>query len=912
MSIADELNHLAGDIGDAYDAVDDMGGVIPAAKNMDNLDTAIRTIPQPTVNDGTLTIQQNGTTVQTFTANQASNATANITVPVNTSDLNNDSGFITSSSLPTKTSDLTNDGSDGTSTYVEADELATVATSGSYNDLSNTPTIPTQTSDLTNDGSDGTSTYVEADELATVATTGAYSDLSGTPTIPTATSDLTNDSGFITSADLPTKTSDLTNDGSDGTSTYVEASDLATVATSGSYTDLINTPTIPAAQVNSDWNASSGVAEILNKPTLATVATSGSYTDLSNTPTIPTATSDLTNDSGFITSASLPGDMTGATSQDAGTHGLVPAPAAGDEGKFLQGNGTWATVSTGTQYTAGNGISIDANNEISIDTTVVAEVSDIPTQTSDLTNNGSDGTSTYVEADELATVATSGSYTDLSNTPTIPAAQVNSDWNAVSGVAQILNKPNLATVATSGSYTDLTNTPSIPAAQVNSDWNASSGVAEILNKPSLAAVATSGAYSDLTGTPTIPTVNDATLTITQNGTSAGTFTANASSNATIALTDTTYSAFTGTDGQTAGTAGLVPAPATTDAGKFLKADGTWDTAGSSAITVYSDWDGFSSYSGVTVNLYDGANTSTANVISGASFHTLVTSGSRVEIRPVTSINKDYVYVVTSNTLVYSPDQYAATIEGSGYAPGDGGIVGNLVYINNVYTNLYAVFWKQIPTVYNATLTVQHNGTTAGTFSANASAAKTINIETIYADDYISTSPIPTTVTTAMIEDGAVTAAKLDWSSVGGALMYVARFPIHRQTYNNSTLVFDAPSVSVQVDANISVSRVSSNSHLQLDLPTTGVYAANVSTQLWTGQNSWDYMLLELRKNNTGFTRVMAPKIGGSWGFCATQGWASVANGDYISEYLNTGGNNFSDGNISAKDSFVEIVIYRVG
>jgi len=83
----------------------------------------------------------------------------------------------------------------------------------------------------------------------------------------------------------------------------------------------------------------------------------------------------------------------------------------------------------------------------------------------------------------------------------------------------------------------------------------------------------------------IPTVNDATLTITQNGTSAGTFTANSSTNTTIALTDTTYSAFTGTDGQTAGTAGLVPAPATTDAGKFLKADGTWDTAGGG--TLYS-------------------------------------------------------------------------------------------------------------------------------------------------------------------------------------------------------------------------------------------------------------------------------------------------------------------------------------
>lgn len=93
----------------------------------------------------------------------------------------------------------------------------------------------------------------------------------------------------------------------------------------------------------------------------------------------------------------------------------------------------------------------------------------------------------------LAAVATSGSYNDLSNKPTIPAAQVNSDWNANSGVAEILNKPNLAAVATSGSYTDLTNKPIIPSAQVNSDWNASSGVAEILNKPSIPT-----ATSDLT------------------------------------------------------------------------------------------------------------------------------------------------------------------------------------------------------------------------------------------------------------------------------------------------------------------------------------------------------------------------------------------------------------------------------
>ena len=36
----------------------------------------------------------------------------------------------------------------------------------------------------------------------------------------------------------------------------------------GDYTSLTNRPTIPAAQVNADWNATSGVAVILNKPTV--------------------------------------------------------------------------------------------------------------------------------------------------------------------------------------------------------------------------------------------------------------------------------------------------------------------------------------------------------------------------------------------------------------------------------------------------------------------------------------------------------------------------------------------------------------------------------------------------------------------------------------------------------------------
>ena len=62
----------------------------------------------------------------------------------------------------------------------------------------------------------------------------------------------------------------------------------------------------------------------------------------------------------------------------------------------------------------------------------------------------------------------------------------------------------------------------------------------------LATVATTGDYDDLLNKPTIPIVNDATLTITQGGTTKGTFTANASSNTTIALdAGNTYTAGTG-------------------------------------------------------------------------------------------------------------------------------------------------------------------------------------------------------------------------------------------------------------------------------------------------------------------------------------------------------------------------------
>lgn len=67
------------------------------------------------------------------------------------------------------------------------------------------------------------------------------------------------------------------------------------------------------------------------------------------------------------------------------------------------------------------------------------------------------------------------------------STQVQSDWAETNteSVSYIKNKPTLSIVATSGNYDDLLNKPTIPNAQVNSDWNASSGISQILNKPNM-------------------------------------------------------------------------------------------------------------------------------------------------------------------------------------------------------------------------------------------------------------------------------------------------------------------------------------------------------------------------------------------------------------------------------------------
>lgn len=123
-------------------------------------------------------------------------------------------------------------------------------------------------------------------------------------TIPTKTSDLVNDSGFITEETDPTVPSHVKGITQDNITSWNNKSNF-----SGSYNDLTDKPSIPNA--TSDLTNDSGfITNAVNNLTnytptssLSTVATSGSYNDLTNKPTIPTKTSDLTNDSNFITSA---------------------------------------------------------------------------------------------------------------------------------------------------------------------------------------------------------------------------------------------------------------------------------------------------------------------------------------------------------------------------------------------------------------------------------------------------------------------------------------------------------------------------------------------------------------------------------------------------------------------------------
>ena len=86
-----------------------------------------------------------------------------------------------------------------------------------------------------------------------------------------------------------------------------------------------------------------GSQTILNPKTLANLI-SVDRTGNSNIPTIVTNLQTLANSLGSLAFKSAIQPMGGASSGLAGSAGLVPAPTAGSQGKFLRGDGSWASI----------------------------------------------------------------------------------------------------------------------------------------------------------------------------------------------------------------------------------------------------------------------------------------------------------------------------------------------------------------------------------------------------------------------------------------------------------------------------------------------------------------------------------------------------------------------------------------
>lgn len=318
----------------------------------------------------------------------------------------------------------------------------------------------------------------------------------------------------------------------------------------------------------------------------------------------------------------------------------------------------------------------------------------------------------------------------------------------------------------------------------SSDWTKVEGGSavswnDITGKPTFATVATSGSYNDLSDKPTIPTVNNATLTITQNGQQRGTFTANASQNTTINLLDSFPGEFIGATSLADGDSGLVPAPLIGDQDKVLKGDGTWGTI-KGGTTIY-----ITDKQNSAISVSDTYPTM-VRIFTDPEYTTDITISEIVDILKEGSVN----VILDPRYGTVTPGIMSSVYGGSGttsfcvfiqdylsQASAYKMMMFTSVFNIYQYTGIFNTFaWRgsditpaSSSSIGSGTLTIKHNGTTVQTFSANSSTSKTANIETIYADDYIDTTSLSPIVSSSMIEDGAVTARKLDISTVMEAI-----------------------------------------------------------------------------------------------------------------------------------------------
>lgn len=208
--------------------------------------------------------------------------------------------------------------------------------------------------------------------------------------IPTRTSELTNDSGYITNASIPTRTSQLTNDSGFINGSAVPANE--TDPTVPSWAKQSTKPSYTASEVGALPDTT-----VIPSATSQLVNDSGYITSAS----VPTATSDLTNDSGFIVGADVPSNETDPT---------VPS---------------WAKASSKPSYTASEVGALP-------DSTV------IPSATSQLTNDVPYAVANNAGA-ALSTMAIPKGSVDSSSTSTAFTATVSGITALRTGVCMMLS-----------------------------------------------------------------------------------------------------------------------------------------------------------------------------------------------------------------------------------------------------------------------------------------------------------------------------------------------------------------------------------------------------------------------------------------------------------------------------------------
>lgn len=207
---------------------------------------------------------------------------------------------------------------------------------------------------------------------------GNYSDLTGTPIIPSKTSQLENDSNFLTADDIPS--------GGGGGGVSVE-------------TD----PTVPqyvkeiTEQNIQDWN---------NKSSF-----SGSYEDLADKPDIPTKTSQLENDSNFITAD----NVRLRSSIYSSYNGLVVKDKDSVETGIFFKNEDFAVVSSGPIPNSYKEFRLKDVVRTNTDQDIDGNIN----FTKEVKRNGED----LVASSDIANVAKTGSYNDLSDKPEIPSIE---------------------------------------------------------------------------------------------------------------------------------------------------------------------------------------------------------------------------------------------------------------------------------------------------------------------------------------------------------------------------------------------------------------------------------------------------------------------------------------------------------